>query len=277
MTARILGGISGMKTSRLLNWVVIIGVILMLAYPVFAEATKKEAGKKEVKKAATPKKQQDEGKTLRDLFKQGGLFMWGLLICSVIGLIFAIERFIVLFIKLDVDQTQFRKEIKDTLLNKDVDIEEAVDKAAKVCDKYPGPVAAVFKSGLNKATLLGLDAASKAMETRAGIELSFLERGLVALASVANIAPLIGFLGTVSGMINAFDAIAKAGNVKPQVVASGISEALITTAAGLVIAIPTQFFNNLYLSRIDKFVVAIEEAASDMEEILLVRGSEEEE
>jgi len=268
-----------MMKNRSLILFVMAMLILAFAYPLFAADPKKDEG---TKKEAT--QVQEEGqpgapqsKTLKVLWTQGGFFMWGLLLCAIIGLIFTIERFIVLFIMLDVDQPQFRKELKDCLLDKSVELDVAVDKASKICDKYPGPVAAVFKSGLNKATLLGLDAATKAMETRAAIELSFLERGLVALASAINIAPLIGFLGTVSGMINAFDAIALAGQVKPQIVASGIAEALITTAAGLMIAIPVQFFNNLYLSRIDRFVVSIEEAAMDLEEILLVRGAEEEE
>ncbi|MBN1231797.1 MAG: MotA/TolQ/ExbB proton channel family protein [Candidatus Coatesbacteria bacterium] len=265
-----------MRMWKLVTWMLVLCLFMVFTSNLLAEDPKKEATT-EKKEQKQEEKTAAKTKTLRDLWQQGGFFMWGLLICSIVGLIFSIERFIVLFVMLDIDQTAFRKEIKDTLLDKSIELDAAVDKAGKVCDKYPGPVAAVFKSGLYKATLLGLDAATKAMETRAGIELSFLERGLVALSSVVNIAPLIGFLGTVSGMINAFDAIALAGQVKPQIVASGISEALITTAAGLMIAIPVQAVQNLCLSRIDKFVVAIEEAASDMEEILLVRGAEEEE
>jgi len=104
----------------------------------------------------------------------------------------------------------------------------------------------------------------KAIEGAATIEMAFLERGMVWLATVANIAPLLGFLGTVSGMIKAFEAIALAGDIEPSLVASGISEALITTAAGLAIAIPIQALHNFFVSRIDKLIIEMEESSSDL-------------
>ena len=99
--------------------------------------------------------------------------------------------------------------------------------------------------------------------------MSFLERGLVWIATVANIAPMLGFLGTVSGMINAFDSIALAGEIEPTLVASGISEALITTAAGLTIAIPTQAAYNYFVTRIDRFILDMEEASTELVDTLI--------
>jgi len=102
--------------------------------------------------------------------------------------------------------------------------------------------------------------------------MAFLEKGMVWLSTVANIAPLLGFLGTVSGMIGAFESIAAAGDVEPSIVASGISEALITTAAGLVIAIPIQAFHNYFVSKIDKIIIDMQESSTLFMEELIQLG-----
>ena len=99
--------------------------------------------------------------------------------------------------------------------------------------------------------------------------MSFLERGLVVISSVATIGPLLGFLGTASGMINAFETIAAAEQVNAKLVASGISEALITTASGLAIAIPAQAAYNYFISRVDNFVIEMEQASTEMIDLLI--------
>ena len=99
----------------------------------------------------------------------------------------------------------------------------------------------------------------KAINTTGVIELGFLERGLVVLATIANVAPLMGFLGTVAGMISAFGAIAEAGQVEASLVAGGIKVALITTATGLIIAVPVNIGYNFFVTRIDKLIVDMEE------------------
>jgi biopolymer transport protein ExbB len=109
----------------------------------------------------------------------------------------------------------------------------------------------------------------KAIESAGTIEMAFLQRGLIILASIANVAPLLGFLGTVSGMIHAFEAIAAAEQVSAKLVATGISEALITTATGLMIAIPVQLMNNFFISRIDRFVLEMEEASIELVDTLV--------
>ena len=109
----------------------------------------------------------------------------------------------------------------------------------------------------------------KAIESAGTIEMSFLQRGLIILASIANVAPLMGFLGTVSGMIHAFEAIAAAEQVSAKLVATGISEALITTATGLMVAIPIQLANNFFISRIDRFVIEMEEASIELVDTLV--------
>ena len=104
----------------------------------------------------------------------------------------------------------------------------------------------------------------KAIATAGTIEMSFLERGLIWVSSVTTIAPLMGFLGTVSGMINAFEAIAASEQVNAKLVASGISEALITTATGLVIGIPTSLFHSYFIGQVDRFVVEMEETSAEL-------------
>jgi biopolymer transport protein ExbB len=139
--------------------------------------------------------------------------------------------------------------------------EEGVQSALEVCQRTRGPIAAILHSGLLRADK-GPDAVEKAIETAGTIEMSFLERGLVALNTIGMVAPLLGFLGTVSGMISAFAAIAAAEQVSAKLVAKGIQEALITTAAGLIIAVPVTVGHNYFISQIDRFIIEMEEASA---------------
>ena len=191
-----------------------------------------------------------------ELFRKGGPFMWPLLLLSIVGLAAIIER----FITLQKASTNTKKFIARVI----IDLREnGIRSAIETCQRTRGPIAAIIHSGLTKADQ-GPAAVEKAIEASGGIEVSFLQRGLVVMATVANIAPLVGFLGTVSGMINAFEAIASAEQVSAKLVASGISEALITTATGLIIAIPVQVFHNYFVSRIDRFIIEMEESSIDL-------------
>jgi len=194
------------------------------------------------------------------LFIKGGNFMWWLLTVAVLGLVFIIERGITLS-RAKVNTRKLIGTVITTLRT------EGVQAAAEECQKWRGPIAAILYSGLQKADR-GDEAVEKAIGTAGVIEMSFLERGLVWVSSVANIAPLVGFLGTVSGMINAFEAIANSDQVNAKLVASGISEALITTATGLVIAIPATLGYNYFVSAIDRFTIEMEEAAMELIEAL---------
>ena len=138
-----------------------------------------------------------------------------------------------------------------------------------------GPIAAILHSGLIRAGR-GPEAVKEAIETAGSIETSFLERGLVAIATVAQVAPLLGFLGTVSGMISAFASIAAAEQVSAKVVASGIEEALITTATGLIIAIPASIGHSFFVSQIDRFVLEMEEASAELVNELIEMGARKE-
>jgi biopolymer transport protein ExbB len=194
-------------------------------------------------------------------FQQGGNFMWPLLIASVIGLAVILERFWTLS-RARVNTTKLMSQVIGALK------QDGLQGGIEVCQRTRGPIAAILHAGLMRAPK-GPEAVEKAIESAGTIEMSFLQRGLIILASIANVAPLMGFLGTVSGMIHAFEAIAAAEQVSAKLVATGISEALITTATGLMVAIPVQLANNFFISRIDRFVLEMEEASIELVDTLV--------
>jgi biopolymer transport protein ExbB len=199
-----------------------------------------------------------------DLFVKGGTFMWPLLLMLFFGLVVAFERFYTLG-KAHINSKDFFAQIQEALKS------GGPEAAAEVCSNTQGPVASVLHAGLLRIDR-GLDHVEKAITESGAVEMAFLEKGMVWLSTVANIAPLLGFLGTVSGMIGAFESIAAAGDVEPSIVASGISEALITTAAGLVIAIPIQAFHNFFVSKIDKIIIDMQESSTQFVEELVQLG-----
>jgi len=192
---------------------------------------------------------------------KGGFFMHFLLTCSIIALVFIIERAWTL--------SRARINVKSLMMRVVRALREGgPESALEVCQRTRGPIAAILHSGLLRASR-GPDAVEKAIETSGTIEMSFLERGLVALATIANVAPLLGFLGTVSGMISAFAAIAAAEQVSAKLVAKGIQEALITTATGLIIAVPVTIAHSYFVSVIDRFIIEMEEASAELVDELL--------
>ena len=133
----------------------------------------------------------------------------------------------------------------------------------KLCENTRGSIASVFHAGLLRADE-GVEAAEKAIMTYGAIEMSFLERGLIWISLFISVAPMLGFTGTVMGMIGAFDDIAAANQMSPAIVASGISEALLTTLFGLIVAIILQFFYNYFVSKVDKIVGDMEESSIEL-------------
>lgn len=201
---------------------------------------------------------------LGDFYVRGGAFMHPLLACSIIALVFILERLFTLS-RARVDTKALMMKVTQALRG------EGIEAALKVCESTRGPVAAVVHSGLLRAGQ-GPDAVKEAIETAGSIETSFLERGLVVLATVSTIAPMLGFLGTVSGMMSAFAAIAAAEQVSAKIVASGIEEALITTIAGLTIAIPASVGHAYFVSQIERFVLEMEESSANLVNELVELG-----
>lgn len=187
-------------------------------------------------------------------FLEGGAFMWPILMTLVFGLAFVIERAYSLMMS-GVDSQMFYDEITTTV--KDKGIEETVS----ICKQTDGPIAAIFHAGLIKIDR-GLGDVEKGIENAGAIEMAFLEKNMIWLNAVITVAPMLGFTGTVVGMIGAFDAIKAANDISPAVVAGGISQALLTTAFGLIVAMIIQVFQNVFVSRIDKLVLDMEEQSN---------------
>jgi biopolymer transport protein ExbB len=193
---------------------------------------------------------------LAEKYEAGGIFMHPILACLILGLAFSIERFWTL--------SRARVNTKDFIIKVRRALDEGgVEQAKEVCGNTRGPVASVFHAGLLRADE-GLEAAEKAIIAYGGIEMSFLERGMIWISTFITIAPMLGFTGTVQGMIQAFDAIKEAAQISPAIVAEGISVALLTTLFGLVVAMILQVFYNYFISRIDRLVGDMEESSVEL-------------
>jgi len=194
------------------------------------------------------------------LWGDTGFMRWPLALCLILGIIVIIIKFISLT----------GKAVKTKRILKDVDellTQQRIREALELTRDTDAPAANILYAGLERAEE-GTDRVMKAIENQGLIEMSKLEKGLVVLATLTNIAPLLGFLGTVIGMIIAFESIEAAGEVEATLVAGGIKVALLTTAAGLMIAIPVSIGHNYFVSRIDSLVIDMEESAQKMVDTL---------
>ncbi len=201
-------------------------------------------------------------KTLKKTFIDGGPeFMGIVLLALVLGLALSIER----IIYLNLATTNAEKLLKS--------IEEAlesggIEAAKEVCRNTRGPVASIFYQGLSRADE-GIDVVEKSVVTYGSVQMGQLESGLTWIALFISLAPMLGFMGTVIGMIDAFNSIEAAGDISPALVAGGIKVALITTVFGLIVAIILQIFYNYLVSKIDKLVNTMEDASISLIDILM--------
>jgi len=198
---------------------------------------------------------------LLEMFNRGGWAMWPILVLLIFGIAISLERLWTLS-RASVNTRKFLTTIKKALN------EGGIEAATEVCANTRGPVASVFHAGLLRVDR-GIDHVEKAIMNAGSIEMAFLEKGLVWLSTIVSIAPMLGFLGTVWGMIEAFEAIAAANDISPSIVAGGISVALLTTLFGLVVAIIIQTANNYFISRVDKLIVDMEESSVDFVDTLI--------
>lgn len=183
-------------------------------------------------------------KEVKRLFIEGGAgFMGTILLCLILGLAIAIERIIYLNLATTNSEKLLAK-VEKALK------EDGIDAAKEVCRNTRGPVASIFYQGLDRAHE-GVEMAEKSVVAYGGVQMGLLEKNLSWISLFIAIAPMLGFLGTVIGMIAAFDAIEQAGTVSATIVANGIKIALITTVTGLIVAIILQIFYNYLLSKID--------------------------
>jgi len=189
-----------------------------------------------------------------EFFENGGAFMWPILGVLVIGLAFVGERLYHL-IRAMKTKFDFAVSVASEIDSKGFDV------ARKTCEENVGPVANLCYNALEVADQ-GADASEKTIEQTAGIELSALEKNMTWIALCIATAPMLGFLGTVWGMVSAFDAIAAADNISAKIVAEGISQALLTTAFGLVVAVILQVLQNTVLYIIDNKVISIQKSVN---------------
>lgn len=195
-------------------------------------------------------------------FIEGGPgFMGTVILCLIFGLAIAIERIIYLNLA-TTNTTKLLAKVEEALKN------GGVEAAKEVCRNTRGPVASIFYQGLSR-TNEGIDVVEKSVVSYGGVQMSQLESGLSWIQLFIAIAPMLGFLGTVIGMIQAFDAIEVAGDISPNVVAGGMKVALITTVGGLVVAIILQLFYNYIVSKIDSIVLAMEDSSIALIDLLV--------
>ena len=207
-----------------------------------------------------------ESQTFHQVIKQqfiegGPLFMGIVLVVLILGLAIAIER----IIYLNMATTNTNKLVSN--------IEEAlasggVEAAKEVARNTKGPVASIFYQGLDRMDE-GVEQAEKAVVSYGGVQMGLLEKNISWLSLFIALAPMLGFMGTVIGMIGAFDAIAAAGDISPGIVATGIKVALLTTVFGLIVAIILQIFYNYIISKVDGIVNNMEDASISLVDLLI--------
>ena len=190
------------------------------------------------------------------LFVDGGGFMIPILLIFIIGLAFVVERLYHLIKGLSSDET-FAEEISTTVKS------SGIESAKTQCEDAKGPVANLCLSALDRAHL-GPDEAEHALDYSGSIEMASMEKNMTWISLCIATAPMLGFLGTVWGMIQAFNDIKMANDISPAVVAGGISVALLTTAFGLVVAVVLQVFQNAVLYIIDNQIVTLQKSTTSI-------------
>ncbi|MFM7466986.1 MAG: MotA/TolQ/ExbB proton channel family protein [Crocinitomicaceae bacterium] len=189
------------------------------------------------------------------------VWMTPVLICMIIGMALSIERVIYLNLS-TINTSKFIQDVEKALQN------GGVDAAKELCRNTRGPIASIFYQGLDRAGE-GLDMVEKSVVAYGGVQMGNMEKGLSWLQLFIALSPMLGFLGTVIGMIQAFDKIVEDGQVSPTTVADGIKVALLTTVFGLIAAIALQIFYNYITSKIDGLVNEMEDASISLIDILL--------
>lgn len=236
---------------------------------IAAEQEAREAENRKAAEAAALEKAEEQStqqlnfhQEVKRLFIDGDpRFMSFVLICLILGLALCIER----IVYLNMSTTNTSK-----LLDK---IESAlqsggVDAAKEVCRNTQGPVASIFYQGLDRSDE-GIEMVEKSVVAYGGVQMGLLEKGLSWISLFIALAPMLGFMGTVIGMISAFDNIAAENNISPAIVAGGIKVALITTVSGLIVAIILQIFYNYILAKIDSIVNNMEDASISLVDMLI--------
>lgn len=210
--------------------------------------------------------QLDFVQTLKQKYIEGDpLWMTPVLICLIIGMALAIERVVYLNLA-TINTKKFLNDVESALKA------GGVDAAKEVCRNTRGPIASIFYQGLDRSDE-GIDMVEKSVVSYGGVQMGLLEKGLSWISLFIALAPMLGFLGTVIGMIQAFDKIVEDGQVSPTTVADGIKVALLTTVFGLIAAIVLQIFYNYIVSKVEGLVNDMEDSSITLVDMLIQHGS----
>jgi biopolymer transport protein ExbB len=199
---------------------------------------------------------------IKQKFMEGGPeFMGIVLLCLILGLALAIERIIYLNMA-TTNSTKLLNEVEGAINN------GGVDAAKEVCRNTRGPVASIFYQGLDRSSE-GIDQVEKSIVAYGSVQMGLLEKGLSWISLFIALAPMLGFMGTVIGMIGAFDSIEAAGDISPSLVAGGIKVALLTTVFGLIVAMILQIFYNYLIAKVDSITNSMEDASISLIDLLV--------
>jgi biopolymer transport protein ExbB len=258
---------------KLIALLTLAGLLIMSTTMVFAQDEESNEKATSTEQVATDQQAADdnaapvaEEKPLHQQLKikiiEGGpMFMGFLLVTLILGLALAFER--IIYLNLATTNTKkLLANIEDAINN------GGIEAAKEVCRNTRGPVASIFYQGLDRYDS-GIEVVEKSVVSYGSVQMGQLENGLTWIALFIALAPMLGFMGTVIGMIQAFDAIEAAGDINPSLVAGGIKVALITTVTGLIIAMILQVFYNYIVGKIDSLVNAMEESSIALIDILV--------
>lgn len=202
---------------------------------------------------------------LKERFIEGGpMFMAPILLCLILGLAVAIERIIYLGLA-GGNSKKLIANVDEALKN------GGVEAAKEVCRNTAGPVASIFYQGLDRSSE-GIDIVEKSVVSYGGVQMGLLEKNVSWISLFISIAPMLGFMGTVIGMIEAFDKISSAGGLDASLIAGDIKVALLTTVFGLIVAMILQVFYNYIISRIDTIVNDMEDASISLIDMLMANA-----
>ncbi len=248
----------------------ILAIVGMMAFGT-ANATTNTSASAAVTTVTTTQQEEDGApaketlgfhQELKKRFIEGGPgFMGIVLLCLILGLAIAIER--IIFLNLSTTNSKkLTQSVEDALSS------GGVEAAKEVCRNTKGPIASIFYQGLDRVDE-GVEAAEKAVVAYGGVQMGQLEKNVSWISLFIALAPMLGFMGTVIGMIQAFDKIEAAGDMNPSLVAGGIKVALLTTVFGLVVAIILQIFYNYIIAKIDSIVNDMEDSSITLMDLLI--------
>lgn len=257
---------------KLFTFLAVIGMLMFGASTSLVAQTEGDATTEQVATSSSTQGQvaseetAPEGEGLHKIIKQkfiegGAGFMGIVLLCLILGLAVSIER--IIYLSLATTNT------KKLLSKIEVSLENGgVEAAKEVCRSTRGPVASIFYQGLDRAHE-GIEMVEKTVVSYGGVQMGAMEKGLTWISLFIALGPMLGFMGTVIGMIGAFDSIQAAGDISPTLVAGGIKVALITTVTGLIVAMVLQVFYNYIVSKIDNIVNDMEDSSIALVDLLV--------